>query len=195
MLDLLSKGYERDNWGDRPAFPGDFMNLGYWEDIDFSQKLTEQVRTMSAEALYRLTTEDLAEMRSGNILELGFGKGGGLFFLAERYPHLNFHAADAVKKNFDRVSQKLHKFPRSNVIQISNELFENINFGMQFDALVSVEALQHINDIPRFFTKLNEALRVGGTFMACAHMAKRLKQRELCLRNIPFAAQGNDVFS
>ena len=92
--------------------------------------------------------------KTGNLLDVGAGYG---FFLEiARQRGWNVHGTELTDEALDHCTAQ-------GLTMFKGEL-QNIDFGnLEFDVLISIEVIEHINNPIEYLTKMNEILRPGGT--------------------------------
>jgi len=107
-------------------------------------------------------TEQL-EDKISNILDLGAGTGLELIPLFNKFPNAKVTVIDRSNHMLDN----LRKREFSNKIEIICGDFFEIDFGNNYDAVISSAALHHFNetDKKRLYIKIYECLKSGGQFI------------------------------
>lgn len=133
---------------------GTFLNWGYWKDLQ--PPLTPELRGESSAALYRLVGSTLALRPGEVVLEVGCGSGAGAYALQVDFGVV-VHGIDIAASQFaPGLGVTLTCAPASAIPYPD----------ARFDALCSVEALQHFPDVPAFVREAARVLRPGGRFCA-----------------------------
>jgi 2-polyprenyl-3-methyl-5-hydroxy-6-metoxy-1,4-benzoquinol methylase len=95
-----------------------------------------------------------AYRKTGNLLDVGAGYG---FFLEiARQRGWNVHGTELTDEAVNHCTDK-------GLTMFKGEL-QNIDFGnLEFDVIISIEVIEHINNPIEYLTKMNEILHPGGT--------------------------------
>lgn len=110
--------------------------------------------------------------KTGNLLDVGAGYG---FFLEiARQRGWNVYGSELTDEAVNHCTDK-------GLPMFKGEL-QNIDFGkIQFDVIISIEVIEHINNPIEYLTKMNEILRPGGTIYVTtpnfnSYLRHRLKE-------------------
>src|SRR5688500_4225290 len=126
-----------------PVFAGGFINFGYWAGIPLDGELTVEQRIASQQALYDLVVAALGIGPGDRVLEAGSGRGLGARRVLSRGPAL-VRGVDLVPEQVARAAEA-NDDPRVAFVQGAAD---DLPFpGGSFDALLSVEAAQHFEDV------------------------------------------------
>lgn len=143
-----------------PVFAGGFINFGYWAGIPLDGGLTVEQRIASQEALYDLVVAALSIGPGDRVLEVGSGHGLGARRVLRRGP--------AVVRGVDLVPEQVARASRANDdprVAFVRGACDDLPFPAgSFDALLSVEAAQHFEDVPGFARDSARVLAPGGRF-------------------------------
>lgn len=122
-----------------------------WKAEDFG-------RFSASDAAYYAAELKRAEVRSGRILELGFGNGGFAAWAGSR-ACFEYHGTEMDPELIARASDA--GFDASDAT--SNWVEPD-----SFDAIVAFDVLEHIPlaDLPNLFSRIRDSLRRGGLFVA-----------------------------
>ncbi|MFD0199697.1 MULTISPECIES: class I SAM-dependent methyltransferase [Saccharothrix] len=143
-----------------PVFAGGFINFGYWAGIPLDGELTVEQRIASQEALYDLVVDELGIGPGDRVLEVGSGRGLGARRVLRRDPAL-VRGVDLVPEQVAR-AREVNDDPRVAFVQGA---CDDLPFrGASFDALLSVEAAQHFEDVAGFARESARVLVPGGRF-------------------------------
>jgi tocopherol O-methyltransferase len=163
--DDLDKFY-REIWGEH-------VHHGLWHTGNESDiEAAENLVTMVADA---------GNMREGSrVCDIGCGYGATCRILAQR------RGAKVTGMTISEVQLRYAREFNSVPGQTSfllRDWYENDLADESFDVVISIESLEHMPDLPRFFAEVSRVLRPGGRFVACAWMSSespgRLSRRHL----------------
>lgn len=152
--------YAEDDLGNDPIFPGNFINYGYWKNIEPSTPITLNERLQSQADLYRLMFSQAEISKEDIVLEVGCGRGQGLKLLSEEVMPASIYGVDFSEHQVQR--------SRSNLVGISNVTVtqapaEELPFEAgTFTKAYSVEAIQHFKSPEVFIQQLSRVLKEGG---------------------------------
>ena len=131
------------------------MNYGYSENFDNVEKIYD--KDFFSLNLYDFVAKDLNE----NVLEIGCGSGTGLFFLAKKYPNVDFTGIDFAKKSIENANNT-NKLKNTN-FQYGDA--ENLNFlDKSFKNIINVESAHNYKDMDKFLFHVYRVLKDDGTF-------------------------------
>lgn len=94
------------------------------------------------------------------VLELGFGRGANLNFLAKRNPNVEFYGIDLSTK-------PLKQYSNNSNIKFVNGDYHNIKdlIEEKFGIVFAIEAVCHSNDLNALFVSISDSLEEGGYFI------------------------------
>lgn len=97
------------------------------------------------------------------VLDLGAGTGLELIYLFEKYPNVNVTAVDISENMLERLKERSFS---NNVKTICGNFFD-VDFGNNYDAVISTSALHHffIDDKLELYKKIYNSLNDGGIFL------------------------------
>lgn len=151
-----------------PVFAGGFINFGYWAGIPLDGELTVEQRIASQQALYDLVVAALGIGPGDRVLEVGSGRGLGARRVLGRGPAL-VRGVDLVPEQVARAAEA-NDDPRVAFVQGASD---DLPFpDGSFDALLSVEAAQHFEDVPGFARESARVLAPGGRFAVTTFFAR-----------------------
>lgn len=157
-LDELRRAYGTGDLAALPVFAGGFINFGYWAGIPLDGELTVEQRIASQQALYDLVVDALAIRPGDRVLEVGSGHGPGARRVLRRGPGL-VRGVDLMPEQVARAA-RANDDPRVAFVQGAAD---DLPFGdASFDALLSVEAAQHFQDVPGFARESARVLAPDG---------------------------------
>ncbi|MFI9008899.1 class I SAM-dependent methyltransferase [Actinosynnema sp. NPDC053489] len=141
-----------------PVFAGGFINFGYWEGIPLDGDLTAEQRVASQRALYDLVAAALSIGPGDRVLEVGSGHGVGARHLLGHRPLL-VRGVDVVPEQVERAA-RADDDPRLAFVRGSAD---DLPFpDSSFDAVLSVEAAQHFEDVAGFARESARVLAPAG---------------------------------
>lgn len=129
----------------------------------FNRKIDEYDDT---HAKYMKTKKELADHLPSNvqnILDLGVGTGLELIEVFNKIPSVHVTGIDISEKMIERLMERPFS---QNVTPICGNFFE-VNFGNNYDALISTSALHHFiyDDKLVLFKKIYDSLKEGAIFI------------------------------
>lgn len=97
------------------------------------------------------------------ILDLGVGTGLELIEIFKKYPNVDVTAIDISEKMLEKLRQR----DFSDHIHIIQDNFFDVDFGDDYDAVISTSALHHflLKDKLVLYKKIYQALKIGGVFL------------------------------
>lgn len=106
---------------------------------------------------------ELLKPDTKKILDLGVGTGLELIAIFDKYPNLKVTAIDITEKMLDKL--KTRNFAK-NIEVICGDFFE-IDFGNNYDAVISSSALHHFDETDKLklFKKIQACLKEDGLFI------------------------------
>lgn len=130
------------------------MNYGYYDESK-----NEEIKhyDQCSLNLYNFVCKDL----SGEVLEIGCGRGAGLYHIAKQNPHINFTGLDysesAIKKAKQLYKLNNLKFVQGNAMKLP---FKNNTF----DVVINLESSHCYDDISAFIKEVHRVLKKNGIF-------------------------------
>jgi cyclopropane fatty-acyl-phospholipid synthase-like methyltransferase len=164
LSDLLDSIYGKNDLGRHPFFTGEFINFGYWKDINLKAAISADVRSNASRALYAHLLDALDLSTADQVCEIGIGHGVGLRMALEDY-HVEFaHGIDLHQEQVERAGQLLEKsqleasrFHLARASAASTGLAES-----SVTKLFSVEAAHHFPSMIEFANEVRRVLKPGG---------------------------------
>ncbi|MFD1147039.1 class I SAM-dependent methyltransferase [Saccharothrix hoggarensis] len=151
-----------------PVFAGGFINFGYWRDVDLTGGLTVDQRVATQEALYDVVLDALPARAGDRVLEVGSGHGLGALRVVRREPAL-VRGVDVVPEQVARAAEGVDD-PR---VAFVRGAAHDLPFpDSSFDAVLSVEAAQHFEDVAGFARESARVLVPGGRFALTTFLAR-----------------------
>ena len=99
-----------------------------------------------------------------DVLELAFGQGFNLAYLAPRYPQCAFAGIDLTPAHAAIAAQRVRQAGLANVALALGD-FHSLPFAdASFDQVFCIESFCHALDLPRAFAEVARVLRPGGCF-------------------------------
>ncbi|GAA4418030.1 hypothetical protein GCM10023148_16350 [Actinokineospora soli] len=154
--------YGEDDLSSLPVFAGGFINYGYWRGIPIDGPISQEQRVDSQLALYRLVYADLAGLRA---LEVGPGTGAGPGWAFAACGPAELHGVDlhpeqvrrCLDRNADAVAEAGGRFT------FRQGAADALPFDDgAVDAVVSLEAAQHFDELAGFAREAHRVLVPGG---------------------------------
>ncbi len=176
-LGELRRAYGTGDLAALPAFAGGFINFGYWAGIPLDGDLTVEQRIASQQTLYDLVVEALGIGPGDRVLDVGSGRGLGADRVLRRDPDL-VRGVDLMPEQVAR-AVAANRDPRVAFVQGA---CDDLPFAdASFDALLSVEAAQHFEDVAGFARESARVLAPDGrlavtTFFARTDPGRRLAE-------------------
>ncbi len=98
------------------------------------------------------------------LLELAFGQGFNLEYLAARHPGSAVHGIDLTPAHLNIASQRMQRAGLPQV-QLRQGDFHHLPYGdAQFDHVFCIEAFCYATDVPLAFSEVARVLKPGGSF-------------------------------
>jgi MPBQ/MSBQ methyltransferase len=159
---LRAKMYGEDDLSSLPVFAGGFINYGYWRGIPLDGPISEEQRVESQLALYRLVYADLA---GATVVEVGPGTGVGPGWAFAECGPAELHGVDLHEEQVRRCLERNREAVAASGGRLSfrQGAADALPFGDgAADAVVSVEAAQHFDDLGGFAREAFRVLVPGG---------------------------------
>ena len=97
-----------------------------------------------------------------DVLELAFGQGFNLAWLAQRHATMRFHGVDLTPAHVRLATERMQSAGLCNV-QLQQSDYQALPFDDScFDELFCIEAMCHASDLPRALSEAARVLRPGG---------------------------------
>jgi len=103
-------------------------------------------------------------MAPTDVLELGFGQGYNLAWLAPRHPQVRFQAIDLTPEHLAIAERRLHDAGIANATLALGDLHHLPHADASFDEVFAVEVFCYASDVPRALAEAARVLRPGGRF-------------------------------
>ena len=193
-LEKVVGAYETAKWGLKKIFCEQLINFGYWKDIKIAKQISDKQRMMASQSLYAITFETgrkFLSNKESKVLEVGCGFGGGILFLADLYPEIQFYGVEPTPSHYYAALKNL--IHRENIQEIFNCSTEKFQPTIQFDLIFCVEVLQHITEPDCFLGSISSLLNENGIFCASAHLASSKAAQKKCQKLIPYCKDGIDI--
>ncbi|MBV2366393.1 methyltransferase domain-containing protein [Streptomonospora sp. NEAU-YY374] len=148
-------------------FSGGFINFGYWADPPGGPHSTPTTaeRTASQQEMYRQVARRAHLGPGRRAAEVGCGLGVGAALVAEEFAPAALVALDLSPEQLDRARRRVPharpgaaaplRFARADAARLPLA-------DSALDAVYSVEAAQHFEDLPAFAAEAHRVLRPGG---------------------------------
>jgi ubiquinone/menaquinone biosynthesis C-methylase UbiE len=99
-----------------------------------------------------------------SVLEIGFGQGYNLAWLAPRHPQVSFQGVDLTPEHFELATQRMKNGGIGNV-QLQLADFHHLPFAdASFDEVYAIEAFCYARNTPAALAEVARVLRPGGRF-------------------------------
>jgi 2-polyprenyl-3-methyl-5-hydroxy-6-metoxy-1,4-benzoquinol methylase len=95
------------------------------------------------------------------LFDAGSGFGQYSYFLARRYPHARIHAVDVKDEQIADCREFFTRSALGNISFAVEDLTQPVHTG-EFDMILSVDVMEHIEDDVRVFKNFHRALKPGG---------------------------------
>jgi cyclopropane fatty-acyl-phospholipid synthase-like methyltransferase len=172
-------GDSSDNWGDLPNFTGDYINYGYWRDIDLStnKKLSLKDRVDSAAALYREVLKDFDFLEHESVVEIGCGRGSGLIDVLSKLKAKTIFGIDINRTQIERAAKNIHnKIGATNrIILIKASASATTLPNKSVDKICSIEAAQHFSSLYDFAIESKRVLKNNGRLVFATYFPSHRK--------------------
>ncbi|MGM1059626.1 class I SAM-dependent methyltransferase [Saccharothrix sp. Mg75] len=172
-----------------PVFAGGFINFGYWRDVDLTGPITVEQRVATQEALYDVVLDALAPRPGDRLVEVGCGHGVGTRRALRHDP--------ALVRGLDLVPEQVARATAANDdprVAFAQGAAHDMPFDDgAFDALLSVEAAQHFEDVAGFAREGARVLGDGGRFALTTFFATDAAAAPELLTAVESFARGLDL--
>lgn len=186
--------YGDDDLGSSPLFGGGFINFGYWRDTQIGELITEQQRVESQQALYRLALDSLQVSGTDELLEVGSGIGTGAALAVAEFGARSVYGVDMNPQQIARANQRNADLVGSGRLEFLQAAAANLPLADDaVTCLLSVEALQHMDELGAFAREARRVLAPGGRFAATTFFAQSVEGTGEIARRINTFASGVDV--
>ena len=105
--------------------------------------------------------EFISRKLRGKVLEVGCGRGGGLYYLAKTNPDITFVGLDYSKQN---ISKARDKFSAPNLTYINGNSMDLPFEDETFDVVLNVESSHCYDKFEKFVTEVRRVLKPRGIF-------------------------------
>jgi SAM-dependent methyltransferase len=99
-----------------------------------------------------------------DVLELGFGQGFNLGWLAPRHPRTQFHGIDLTPDHLALAQQRMQASGTRNVNLVLGNMLQLPQADASIDEVFAIEAFCHAPDLVRALAEVARVLRPGGRF-------------------------------
>ena len=99
-----------------------------------------------------------------DVLEIGFGQGFNLAWLAPRFPSVRFSGIDLTPSHLALARDRLDRLGVANVVLGQGDFHALPHADASFDHVYAVEAFCYARDLERALAEVARVLRPGGTF-------------------------------
>lgn len=173
--DTIEKAYGigQDNWGDLPNFQGNYINFGYWKDIQLDKPLTLEDRIKSSKNLYLHIINQLDINNHDIVLEVGCGRGNGMTSIIENYDVKSIIGTDIVPAQIERTRATIDQVIQAGCIvdlRIASADATRLD-DVSIDKIFSVEVVQHFKSCIPFAREVKRILKPDGKLVFTAHFS------------------------
>ncbi len=193
-------GSNEKNWGDRPAFQGNFINFGFWRDISYKNKtISAEDRILSSKKLYDYVIE-ISNLRENHynedhaLLEIGCGRGVGLASIFLNHNFKNLKKIIGLDITLDQLKRatNIHQrvFQKSYPFYLIHASADKTTCANQsIDHVFSVEVAQHFKTFKPFATEMKRIIKPNGQIVFVAHLStnqksfNKLREKQLLIDN------------
>ncbi len=126
-------------------------------------------------------------------LELGTADGESTQYLFRYFDHV--HAVEGAQHFADLISQRFQSYLKSGKLTIYNQSFESFNPNFQFDIILAMHILEHLENPIDFLHKIRNYLKKNGKLIAMVPNAlslHRLAAVKMGLLNRPHSLNDQD---
>jgi ubiquinone/menaquinone biosynthesis C-methylase UbiE len=167
----LDELYAYQNFSSCRLFSGDFINYGYWKNIDIGNDISDENRMMASVQLYNKIYNLFPQKSLGTLLEIGCGTGEGCLLAGHSLKYKLLVGVDAVIEQANLAQKKVSTL--NTPALITHAFAENLPFlNNAFDAIISVEVLQHCSNLETVFNEVYRVLNNDGDFAFCMFFSK-----------------------
>jgi len=99
-----------------------------------------------------------------DVLELAFGQGFNLEYLARRHPGTRFHGIDLTPAHQRIAAERVRRAGLTNVVLTGGDFHHLPHADASMDAVFCIEAFCYATDLPRALAEARRVLRPGGRF-------------------------------
>jgi len=168
-------------------FPSDnegCINFGYWKSKK-KDEISIEERIYSQKVLYEKIFTLLPKKKFKTILEIGCGRGHGVYWLNKK--NIDCYGIDAFKEQVNKC--------KKNYPKISNKYYqgvaEQINFESNFfDGIFSIEATQHFISFKDFAKEAYRVLKFSGVLCITTYFFNSQKSKYKTNQFIPNSIEG-----
>lgn len=155
--------------GSCPLFSGNFINFGFWENIDLNEHedISAEDRLNSQKALYQYIGQTAAITPYDHVLEVGSGLGAGAALIAQEFKPASMTGVDASKHQVSNAKKN-----QGDTVSFYQGAAENLPFeSNSFDVIMSIEAAQHFQSMEQFYEQAYRVLMPGGRIIVTTFFA------------------------
>lgn len=192
----ISTAYNEQDLANSQLFLGGLINFGYWHGLDITNAISHETRIQASKNLYNIIFSRLAANGNNRIIEIGCGRGYGIRMLSQLLPNTQIIGLDIFANQISK-AYKIHKEFLTNNKNIALVVgkAENIPFCENyFDRILSVEAVQHFEDLNAFLHEVQRTLTPKGKLAITTFFATKDHTSPKLFNLFPYAAEGVDKF-
>ena len=153
--ELLAKSYQKSDW--------QFMNYGFCDlnnELENLNLSPEEEKNKYFMQLYQYVAS-ATNLEGKKVLEVGSGRGGGAFFIAQKFQPKQIIGVDFSLQN-SQLSNKLYQLPNLSYQQGDSE---NLPFeDNSFDVVINVESSHCYGSMTNFLQEVERVLKPDGIF-------------------------------
>lgn len=148
----------------------------------FNEKIDTYDDVHSTYMLTKRTLADSLDINAKKILDLGAGTGLELIYLFEKFPDVEVTVIDISENMLNELKKR---FFSNNVNVICGDFFD-IEFGNDYDAVISTSALHHFKpeEKNKLYKKVFSCLKDGGQFINCDKISLTQEEEDSCFSEL-----------
>lgn len=143
-----------------------YLHMGLSENNKYHKKdLLKQLEIIN---------KNIKQIQAKSVLELGYGRGANLNYLAKENQNVKFYGVDLSTKPLKKYTKE------KNIKYINQDYHQLETLHKKFDLVYAIETLCYSNNLPLLFKEISSALNKGGlliTFDAYYRIPKQKLKR------------------
>jgi ubiquinone/menaquinone biosynthesis C-methylase UbiE len=156
------------------------INFGYWDSFDLPISLEKRLKAQK-----KLYEKVFSKFRANNVLEIGCGRGHGIFWLYEQ--NINCFGIDALSEQIDKCKKNYPFLSSHFFIGSANKIPFKDSF---FDAIYTIEAAQHFYSFSKFIKESFRVLKSPGILCISTYFFTSENSKKKVLELIPPNIEG-----